>query len=639
MKRNKFAVRNPLSWRQKWIVLIVVSLLLGCGAEWLVTNHTRKMTEQSDFGDNVELIPEEYITREEEYYAQDGSLLGDYRCFVIEMPVGYVNKLRFSYTVAEPVGLELEVTIQNGYDMDEIICIEDQLISNGEYSIVNIQEKVKRIEIPVPKWVEIKDFVVLNEVDFNSYRALFYVGIIGLILFTFLFADIISEKIEYAFLGFGLGIGILFILFLPPRGMSWDEHIHMYKSFDLFDTGEIQWSEALEYMYNNPQALENAPFLSREEKAIQIEYLNQADHNITCSYERKGYSPGEFGYLHMAAVIKAAEVFGASFYTTYLLGKLANLLLYLCVMFFAIRILPIGKKALTVMALMPTPMLLATAYSYDALVFAFITLGTALFVKELLKPEKVIRVRTMLLILCCFLLGSVPKIIYLPLVLTLVCLPVTKFRDKKSCYRFRGISLGLCFLGVLILISFVVFGVFSGDIRGGDTSVTGQLELIFNHPVQYVRVLLKDFIRTASDYFFVQDSLAYMAYAGWHKWKSFILAVFVTIVLTEPRVKLDMTQKQALHVYRKVMLPLNLGVTALIWTALYLDFTPVGSTTIQGVQARYYLPMFLSYIVMLFTNKIECRWDNKKYTIVMMMAMLLIWCQILYTKFLLPYCI
>lgn len=639
MKKNKFAVRNPLSWWQKWIVLIVVSLLLGCGAEWMVTDHARKMTEQSGFGNNVELIPDEYITLEEEYYAKDGSLLGDYRCFVIEMPVSYVNKLRFTYAVADPVGLELEVTIQNGYDMDEIISIEDRLIANGEYSIVNIQEKVKRIEIPVPKWVDIKDFVVLNEVDFNSYRALFYVAVIGLILFAFLFADIISRKIEYAFLAFGLGIGIMFILFLPPRGMSWDEHIHMYKSFDLFDTGEIEWSEALEYMYNNPQALENAPFLSREEKAIQIDYLNQADHNITYSYERKGYSLGEFGYLHMAVVIKAAEVFGASFYTTYLLGKFANLLLYLCVMFFAIRILPIAKKALTVMALMPTPMLLATAYSYDALVFAFITLGTALFVKELLKPTEVIRVRTMILILFCFILGSVPKIIYLPLVLTLVCLPVTKFRDKKSCYRFRGVSLGICLFGVLMLIAFVALGVFSGDVRGGDTSVVGQLQLILNHPVQYVRILLKDFIRTASDYFFVQDSLAYTAYAGWHKWKSFILAVCATVVLTEPRIQLDTAQKQTLRGYRKVMIPLNLGVTVLIWTALYLDFTPVGSGTIQGVQARYYLPMFLSYIVMLFTNKIECRWNNKKYTTVMMMAVLLIWCQLLYTKFLIPYCI
>lgn len=34
----------------------------------------------------------------------------------------------------------------------------------------------------------------------------------------------------------------------------------------------------------------------------------------------------------------------------------------------------------------------------------------------------------------------------------------------------------------------------------------------------------------------------------------------------------------------------------LVWTALYLSFTEVGKSVISGVQARYYLPLFLEFI-------------------------------------------
>ena len=35
------------------------------------------------------------------------------------------------------------------------------------------------------------------------------------------------------------------------------------------------------------------------------------------------------------------------------------------------------------------------------------------------------------------------------------------------------------------------------------------------------------------------------------------------------------------------------GVAAMVWVAMYLAFTPVGSDYIQGVQARYYIPLLL----------------------------------------------
>ena len=43
-------------------------------------------------------------------------------------------------------------------------------------------------------------------------------------------------------------------------------------------------------------------------------------------------------------------------------------------------------------------------------------------------------------------------------------------------------------------------------------------------------------------------------------------------------------------------------VLGLIWSALYLSYSPVGSTHISGVQARYYYPLLLP-LMLIMGNK------------------------------------
>ena len=42
---------------------------------------------------------------------------------------------------------------------------------------------------------------------------------------------------------------------------------------------------------------------------------------------------------------------------------------------------------------------------------------------------------------------------------------------------------------------------------------------------------------------------------------------------------------------RGAALLLGFATLCLVWTALYLSFTPVGADVIRGVQGRYYLPV------------------------------------------------
>ena len=67
-----------------------------------------------------------------------------------------------------------------------------------------------------------------------------------------------------------------------------------------------------------------------------------------------------------------------SFSVLYALGKIGNLLIYILVMFWAIKLAKRKKLFLIFVALMPTPLFLAASYTYDTIVFSFITLACVL---------------------------------------------------------------------------------------------------------------------------------------------------------------------------------------------------------------------------------------------------------------------
>ena len=55
---------------------------------------------------------------------------------------------------------------------------------------------------------------------------------------------------------------------------------------------------------------------------------------------------------------------------------------------------------------------------------------------------------------------------------------------------------------------------------------------------------------------------------------------------------------------------LLVGMYVLIPTALYLSFTEVGSSTIEGVQPRYYICLLLPLLLILTPNKKRKKIDN-----------------------------
>ena len=58
---------------------------------------------------------------------------------------------------------------------------------------------------------------------------------------------------------------------------------------------------------------------------------------------------------------------------------------------------------------------------------------------------------------------------------------------------------------------------------------------------------------------------------------------------------------------------LVIGIVVLIWTALYLDYTPVGASSIDGVQARYYTPLLFPILLSCHSDRFVLPMKTKWY--------------------------
>lgn len=555
----------------------------------------------------------------------------------ITIPERYINKLCYNYNSDGGFTAYTSIHTKNIYKNPEVRELQDICRMNLNESILNIKDYVTEIIIDVPTNVEISNITIDNGWDWNWYRVAYVGTFVFLILFIICFRKIISQKIELGFLVLSLGCGLLFIAVQPPECITWDEHIHFAKVFDWFENGVAERTESELYLYHYQETEERAPFTSKEEKALQIQYLNAHDKNIGETYERNAYTWNALGELHMALVVKLGEFLGMSFYSRFILGKIANLFLYTLLIYWAIKIIPAGKKFLTTISLMPTLMLQSTCYTYDIVVVSFLALGIALIFREYFHPEK----RTSWVRLGCIsaicVIGSCPKQVYIPLLASLLALPERKFKSRKSMLFCKGFLLLICIAVILTLLLPAVGGSVEGDARGGNTDVTAQLNMVFGHPFAYFRIFLTDVVNSFNSYVFDASCLTSLAYADFHPFEGVVSLLCLGVALTEKKPAMPLPRKNMLSM--KILIAvILLGTIGLIWSALYIVFTPVGNVTIAGVQARYYIPLLLPGYMLFYTHKVEARYNETTYNTIMLLIILWLAHGSIYQNFFVAFC-
>ena len=555
----------------------------------------------------------------------------------------YVSKIQIDYSTNDiSVGKEtkfFEIDVFDEYGNPkkryEYVPFEE----NFNKIVKNIDNNVETIKIGIQddfEKINIKKITVINEFSFNIYRFAFIFILSITLLFALFYIEKFAKQIEIFFVVIAFGTGLLMIILTPnTTRCSWDDAIHFEKAYHLLDNTKYE-SNAFKYSTAFREMKVNVPNSIEENKMLN-NYLNKnnaitGQNEGVRNYDSITYS--DFSYLPSAIVLKICKVLKVPFAISFKLGKIINLLLYCIIGYFAIRKSIIGKKVLFVLLLLPTNIFLASQYSKDSYITALIALGITALISCYYQKGK-ISLKQLIIIILSFIIGSLSKAIYIPFLLLILFFPSSKFKTKKQATIVKII---IAIILIMILSTFVLPTVSSpsevSDVRGGDTSTRRQLQLIFEQPISFVKVFIPEFMKIIIDNFISVNAIANYCILGNLTGNIYylMLLVIIFVIITGEGSKNQLSTKV------KILLGIIVfGIIGLIMVSMYLSYTPVASTSFQGVQARYFLPLLYPFLLIFNTNKIKSNFDTQKYNLILILLLMFILFYSIYIKFLVPF--
>ncbi|MBQ6545667.1 MAG: DUF2142 domain-containing protein [Lachnospiraceae bacterium] len=425
---------------------------------------------------------------------------------------------------------------------------------------------------------------------FNLPAVLFTVCFLFTAAGLIVFREALPSHPEWFFALAAGGLVLFSSLCLPVGRITRDLESHYRFAEILSYQGETVYTPADRFVVKN--GLLNSYLPVNESEAME-RLLSFESETYDLSYDTvKGQTYAQHVLKHVGNIPNAMGLYlgramGLTFTWRFRLGRLMSGLIYILVLWGAIRILPYGKMVLVCIGLFPTNLLMASNYAYDPMVTAWIALGLSYFLRQYYEKDAPFQWGDGLRSLLCTVLGCLSKAVYFPVVFLLLLLPSGRFTDRKRKYLWRGlVALSVLFLILSFMLPFLT-STQAGDARGGAGVNAGeQVRYILTNPLAYTGTLL----RFLMNYLSVKESYAYIghyAYLG-----ILVNALILAIVLSVVCFTEDYPDEiPHFRTHQAVAALAFFASVCLAVTALYVSFTPVGADFVAGCESRYITPV------------------------------------------------
>ena len=429
--------------------------------------------------------------------------------------------------------------------------------------------------------------------------------IIAIVLSIFIFLNKNMNE-EKAFL-FTVPIMCIMFLIIMPMFKSHDEQRHWLRAYEV--------SEGNIFSQVNDNKVES--FLPKN----VIDPLNTYWRDIT--YEKIGkakdisldddnreytdmsyvavYSPIQ--YIPQAIGIGVSRIFTDNILIMAYSARLANLLFSMIIMFLAIKITPILKKAFLLLSMLPLSVEAFSSMSPDAITISIAFLFIAYIFKLIHEKDKKINKKDIAVVVLISMVIALCKIVYIPLVGLLLLLPKDKFNSNKRKWLFI----------VFVILMSVVMNITWLAVANQYLSLSsegvsgGQILNILTHPIEYIKIFLYSLNVNGQRYL---TSL----FGGELGWNEFSLYFFVPYIYCALFLFVSITEKKEnnIEIWKKIIILLIvLTIFALIFTSLYVQWTKPEDVSIKGVQGRYFIPFMPLVAILLSELKINNNYKEK----------------------------
>lgn len=402
------------------------------------------------------------------------------------------------------------------------------------------------------------------------------------------------SKAENLFWILALVFGLAFIVTIPPFQVM-DEEAHFYRAYQIGQgqfwperRGNSLGGELPKSLPALRQPFERLGFHAERKTdlgelksawGVPLQKWDRAflSFSTTARYPPLPYLGGGIA----AAIGDALEIRPLA---THYLGRLLHLLLWIAVMYAALRITPVFRWLFLCFALLPSSVYLASGVSADGLNNALCFLFSACLFRLALGTETALGFRQWAVFTFLALLLAASKPGYVLLAAAFAIVPARKFSGLKWPVLFA--------LSAILAIGLQVFWL-SLDGRAEVPlrsevymSYSIQKDFALHHPLIFIRLVVDSFL----DY-----GLGIVGgFVGRFGWTEYGVPSWLLVVIPLGLIAIALRDGGRIEIrpWQKLWAAgVTIGLFLFICLSQFLTWTPVGIPIIQGLQGRYFLAL------------------------------------------------
>lgn len=452
--------------------------------------------------------------------------------------------------------------------------------------------------------------------------SVFGAGLIYLLLVgTYFLLAVFRKKTENVFLFSGAVLAVIYLLLLPPMSVP-DEEVHFKAAYTyanqlmgkdteagrvLMDKEDYQ---ALKLFKSTPSLSEYDTLKENIGKSGRIAGTKEVHYSDTQA-PAVTYLPGIIG-------IVIGRLLGLNGILVIVLGRLCSILFYLFTMYWFIRLMPCGKAAAFIIAILPMTIQQCCSYSYDSVVIEVVFLYLAVLFGLLYRKEKIQRYHVVLYVIFMIIMAMSKGGTYMPLCLLTIMIPADRFKDKKQKWIFTGSMAAIAVVAFLSsTLSYVLYvasptaeQAATSYLEGEAYGAAGLLE----DPMNFICLLTRTLFLSGDG--FIETMLGMqLSWLNVFVSRIVIYGMLFMMILSIQQVKEKDGSRFEVTTVQKVSYAVCMVLSAgMVFVSMFMSWTPKNSTAIAGVQGRYFLPLLPVFLLLFYNRNLIQRKDmDRKY--------------------------
>lgn len=415
-------------------------------------------------------------------------------------------------------------------------------------------------------------------------------------------------------------LGVLYTFVFPPNSVP-DEPLHYTTAYHISNQMLFKFDDEQQ---NMTMRAEDYDFVTKSSNALsknQYVFISK-NNDLLCSDNQeikvnKGFIKNKtLAYVASAIGITIGRIANLSAFWTYQLGRFFNFLSFLAFVYFAIKLMPFNKIAIVAIAMLPINLHIMASVSYDVFTVGGVILLFA-YIMNLRYGQKKIGLKE-LGILAIIIAPIIPqKVAYIGVAALVLLLPKENFKNPKLHFLFK------CLLGLIAVLSIVVaqahnaFKLVADNVTY-DKNVAGySLQYVFTHLGEIAKMFFNTICYKTD--FYISSIVGYF---GWFQVEApWFIKIPVLMVVAVSFMRKENEPKAENTLSKLYSLALFIAVFLMIEILLLLDHTTMGSTCIEGVQGRYFIPALPLVFLILRNNMIKVSKNTDDMVLVLMPAL------------------